>query len=413
MNNLNYLLSSASLLLSFLAFGQQESLNILFEFDKKNIDKSSQDKINDFLTFNFEKCDNISIEIIGHTDSIGSVSYNYQLGLDRANEISSYIKSNFTKIKIKTSVSKSENIPVHKLSHFKENRRVEIKSICDNIQSISEKEVTKSPTEINKSFENDTLITFENGTAMLINANTFYPNKIKDVDFKMTEVFTKTSMIINGMPTMTADGRCLESGGMIFSGASVNGSDVTPSDSITFRIPADQIDTTMQLWDVKVVNGDTMWVESELKLNFNAKGGYYEFKANRMPSINVDVPGAGIVSAGMDKLFDKLKEDDLVVKNRWYSMEKSYLVSDEKLIVLKGDLFHTKKTKYKPCEENERDILICLAERKGKLYMVVEPLGNFRYKKFWRRYIVKRKQYIEIEDISEYEDKIKSIFGDE
>lgn len=77
----------------------------------------------------------ISIEVVGHTDSVGSEAYNQALGLRRANAVSSYLISKGVDSSIIKIDSRGELEPVSSNKTEKgraENRRVKIKFTSSN-----------------------------------------------------------------------------------------------------------------------------------------------------------------------------------------------------------------------------------------------------------------------------------------
>ncbi len=65
--------------------------NIFFDFDKTELREDSYPELNRVVKF-LEENDNIDIEIGGHTDSIGEVSYNQNLSERRAESVADYIR---------------------------------------------------------------------------------------------------------------------------------------------------------------------------------------------------------------------------------------------------------------------------------------------------------------------------------
>lgn len=116
------------------------SSDATFKFNKSGINdllEGGKKELQDFvkeLPKVFEEV--IAIEVIGHTDQIGSDKYNYALGLRRARTVESYLKQLGVKSKIIAS-SKGEKepkvvLPVNKVTEalkakLQPNRRVEIK----------------------------------------------------------------------------------------------------------------------------------------------------------------------------------------------------------------------------------------------------------------------------------------------
>lgn len=208
---------------------------------------------------------------------------------------------------------------------------------------------------------------------------------------------------------MTADGRCLSSGGMILTQANVSGVPVSPSDSIPIRIPTSQIDTNMTLWDVKVVDGDTLWIESEIKMTYNEKEKYYEFKTSNMPNINIDAPVIGPVIGKIQGLF---KDKNTTIKARGKSYVECYLISDDELIVLRGDLIKPKKSYFAPCLTDPNDMVIAHLKKKDKEYYMIEPLGEIKLKRFFNHFVIRKRDLKSIHSYEEYEKMVREMCED-
>ncbi len=67
--------------------------NVLFGFDSYALNSGSYPTLNDLVTV-LNKYPDTNIEVQGHTDSVGSASYNQSLSEKRAGAVSDYLKSN-------------------------------------------------------------------------------------------------------------------------------------------------------------------------------------------------------------------------------------------------------------------------------------------------------------------------------
>lgn len=107
-----------------------QNKTIYFEFGQNSLEKTSKTKLEKLMSMVKEGAP-VELQIIGHTDAVGSEEKNYQLGLDRANAVKSYIslKGNIPSSLISVS-SEGELNPIE--SNFSAsgralNRRVEIR----------------------------------------------------------------------------------------------------------------------------------------------------------------------------------------------------------------------------------------------------------------------------------------------
>lgn len=103
---------------------------VLFDFDKYDIRKDAHKPLNK-LVRQLQEIPKAKIEIKGHTDAIGSSTYNMALGLNRANSVKNYLdkklngKGDFTYVT--TSFGKSKPVSENNdEAGMQQNRRVEI-----------------------------------------------------------------------------------------------------------------------------------------------------------------------------------------------------------------------------------------------------------------------------------------------
>ncbi len=101
---------------------QEKFSKVYFDFDSSTLSSSSKSalgSISDAL-----KATTRSITIAGHTDSVGATSYNYNLGLKRANKVKDFLVSQGADAAQITVVSEGEKNPA-KVGNRSMNRRVE------------------------------------------------------------------------------------------------------------------------------------------------------------------------------------------------------------------------------------------------------------------------------------------------
>lgn len=102
-----------------------------FDFDKTIIKPAGKQALDNLVT----KINNINLEVIvviGHTDSIGTDSYNMKLGMRRANAVRAYLINKGVEKNRIYSESKGESMPIadNKTAQGRaKNRRVEIEVI--------------------------------------------------------------------------------------------------------------------------------------------------------------------------------------------------------------------------------------------------------------------------------------------
>lgn len=76
---------------------------VKFGFDKTDISDTAKAALDEFAAPIVSGNENVYIEVQGHTDSVGSESYNEELGLERAEAVRRYLNMN-------------QHIPLHRMS---------------------------------------------------------------------------------------------------------------------------------------------------------------------------------------------------------------------------------------------------------------------------------------------------------
>ncbi len=374
---------------------------IYFDFDRYELRKESEQKLSELSNF-LLMVEDYKITISGHTDSLGKENYNLNLSEKRAEATRNYlIKNGLNETKLTwQSFGESKPIRLNSKERLRQhNRRVEIicaiepKVVIKNIISDS---MNKKP--VTKKFENDTIIRGEKGTELVLKEKTFYPYKINEIRFEIREVFSRGDMISEDLPTVDNNGNCLVSAGMVFLSATLNGKPVQPNKDSTFliRIPADNIDTAMKIYNVNSNGGATSWVQTNMKLTYDKTGAkFYEFKTDILSSYNLDcVPLLYQAVNLVAKLKAKFKEKGLVVKSRKMKYGKAYLTSDEIVMVSKGRLIKPKKVNFSPCSVRNNTVFVAVFDKKGQSYLVNKPLNQLKYKRFRNRYVIRKKDYV-------------------
>jgi outer membrane protein OmpA-like peptidoglycan-associated protein len=101
---------------------------ILFGFDSTNLAAAAKPDLNDLAT-SMNKNTNTELQIIGHTDSVGSDSYNQRLSENRAKAVANYLASQGVSSSRMATLGKGESEPVADNSSDAgraQNRRVQI-----------------------------------------------------------------------------------------------------------------------------------------------------------------------------------------------------------------------------------------------------------------------------------------------
>jgi outer membrane protein OmpA-like peptidoglycan-associated protein len=102
---------------------------VLFEFDKATLIATSVKELDELYTYLQER-PTFTIEIYGHTDSIGTPKRNKELSIERAKAVSDYLIAkglNVSRIKWFGFGSKKPIVPNDTEAQRKKNRRVEFR----------------------------------------------------------------------------------------------------------------------------------------------------------------------------------------------------------------------------------------------------------------------------------------------
>lgn len=107
--------------------------------------------------------------------------------------------------------------------------------------------------------DRDTVIESSGGMVLFIPAHAFNTNATT-VDFVLQEALTPATILYAGLSTITETGEALETGGMFYLDAYVNGKRVNLTKDLTVDIPSDPTKTGMHLYDgVKDSMGEIIW----------------------------------------------------------------------------------------------------------------------------------------------------------
>lgn len=243
------------LLLNLIQVHSQDTLrhSIYFDVNKYDLKATEKSSLDAFLK-KVDVLNILSIELSGHTDSDGSISYNQKLSQNRVKTVDVY----FAKLNLKTtgSLEFGELKPIDDNSKDEgkaKNRRVEVTIVVqaapriqDDIQDLYKQLEQKKQTfciDPNR----DTIIALDQGTIIAIQAGTFV-NQKGCVTISAKEVYKKSDMLLENLSTMS-NGKQLESGGMIYLEAtSTSGKLLYPSKDISIFMPTEDYKEDMKLF---------------------------------------------------------------------------------------------------------------------------------------------------------------------
>lgn len=210
-------------------FAQSKSATVLFDFDRYELKENEQTKLLNLLKSLADK-KITGIELSGHTDEIGSTTYNRSLSQNRLNTVEQFL-TNQGYTTFQKSEAKGEVVPVSTNKNAQGralNRRVEVivhfenaiveghKVEKDHISTLFA--LLKSPVQefcINP--KRDTVLIGKDKGIVAIKANTFFlssEDMKQCVRITLRENFSYSSILLDNLITLSDD-RILESDGMM------------------------------------------------------------------------------------------------------------------------------------------------------------------------------------------------------
>lgn len=336
-----------------------------------------------------------TVTIAGHTDAEGSDAYNLRLSKARMKAVEArLVKSGIGSERVIASAH-GEKQPLASNDDEKgmeANRRVELVLMLAPLKRAVEEEPVAI--ELPPAPAEDTVITGPLGTRLRMPKDAFCCDMSK-VKFEIDEIPGIGEMILNNLPTQTADGQCLASGGVLRVRATVDGKEVQPcaGKEIEITIPADRVDPEMQVYELKDRGGEEQWVESRVKIKDGSSGSRgYTFSTPRLFTCNIDkVPVAGQIAGVISKLAKP--ERGLVVRSRKMDYKRSFLASQQERMAVRGEVFVPRKVRFTPCSVQADALYTGIFERDGQTYLVAKPLAALRYKRLGNRYVVRKRDY--------------------
>ena len=273
---LNRFLLSAMFVLciSSIHYGQKEFSDLLFyEVDVHELNNKGQ-KTLDSLIHRFYSYNDYNLEIIGHADSLGTLSYNNKIAARRAASVEQYlISAGIPKSKIKV-VSRGSDDPLEN-RRFTDmdggDRRVEIISIAEVFSNVDELLDQLGPQMQYVSIDNtkDQNITLQDGTEIFVPAKALVyadgSGEVKGlVTIEVKESYEVIDFVAEDLHTKTADG-LLQTGGMIYINAKSGGRQVgiKKGNMLDITYPEKAVAAGMALYDAVQTDEGVSWSLSD------------------------------------------------------------------------------------------------------------------------------------------------------
>jgi co-chaperonin GroES (HSP10) len=278
----------------FCVYSQDDEITILFDKGQSELIFTEKSKIENFLS-SHTQC---KFEIIGYADNKGTLEKNVQLSLLRAEQVMKYLIYKGIKSENIEAIGGGQinDTELNKDERSRsQNRKVVISTLCDvKIPAVG---------DIDKNLQssNDTIIIGELGTIVKMDKRNFAGMDMKQVEIRLTEMYSYCDSIPDDLMTATSNGVCLRSGGM----AQIEVFYKKRSKKIMGRpievmIPVKDNDTTFQFYVAVRKGGNLLFEEAKGKIVSENGKKYYVFKQSRLVTINCDkpIPGCNIFEKG-------------------------------------------------------------------------------------------------------------------
>lgn len=338
---------------------------------------------------------NYKITLTGHADTTGNEKKNLDISKKRTTNVSNYLLSKRIDLaKIKSDYYGEQN-PIFSNSINEtriKNRCVVIDVEIENSVTIVTEKEKEAQANTSKKFENDTVIRGIGGTEIEIDAETFYPRKISEINFDVTEVYTVCDMLNNNVLTRAVNGECLTSAGMLFVKPTIAGVEVQPNKGklVKIKIPTKGgiLDKSMTLYGgVKNPDGTIVWKNLAPEISYQEQGNqFYVFKVDTLSTFNLDKPLGIICKKDGHKI--KIPGFRNVIITQTYPNER-YLSVAEKNTKRKFTLDKVVKDK-KPL------ITIIAFDKDDNPYLAQGPLNELKYRRWKDMYIVDKSYFKKI-----------------
>jgi len=381
------------LLLSLKAFSQSidsvisKSDFVYFEFNKYNLTSNADAKLNELLDF-AKVNKTVKINIIGHTDSIGTDSFNEKLSQNRAQTVYNYfIKNGNPKGMLSISFyGKTKPIEPNVTAEGRQkNRRVEIQIQYQVNPVIVKEDKPKNDTiKLETGGWNDTTFYGSQGTEVIVGKDFFKPYKTSDVSFTITEAFSPCQIISQGLNSMDTQNGCLQTAGMVSFNVTINSKEFKPDGKQTIEvwIPTKEPDKKMIIY----IPESEAWKSTKIKPEIKQKNGiyYYVFETELVNACN------------LDRLVGPCPPTGTIVKTKKFPNQKVYFNYGDATITT-GSLRKNKTHQMPNFETDKIPEITAIARTSACIYVAKKSADKIKFKARKNLYVLKRKDYIRIE----------------
>ena len=230
---------------------EKQSKMVLFETDKHELQLGARQTL-DSLIRAAQKLNDFQLNIIGHTDDVGSIDYNTALSKRRADAVKDYLVSRGIEGGFIALNYFGETRPLKKQQDAASrqlNRRVEVVMTNFIFNSIEELDsVLKSTTTQYFRVKPHTQVVLKgkSGTKILVNPTSLIDSEgnpiNEEVELQLIEAISKDQFLTNNLLTVS-NGKLLESGGMLnlkLESASGKQVQINPKNPLVVQLPTAQ-----------------------------------------------------------------------------------------------------------------------------------------------------------------------------
>ena len=281
--------------------------NIYFNSDEYTINAESESNIN-AIAEKLTLLNEYNLQIIGHTDQIGSSAYNIELSKKRAESVKQHlIDLGLMASNIEIAYRGESDLKFNGLddNSKQQNRRVEFVATGYVYDSVEEMVQQLESNDGDKHIVDpviDSKLTLTKGTEVSIPANAFChldgtPLMGGKVDLTFKEAFEYSDMVDERLYTQTED-QLLETGGMIYIEASQNGQPLRMQDgkSIELLFPVQEMKDGMELFTASEDENGIIWEETgEQITNVKEKPNTPPIKVDLSPLLDFAFADADIL----------------------------------------------------------------------------------------------------------------------
>ena len=381
-----------------LSYGQTQQERMLIHFD------SNEDRLGlfemrklDQLLAKIPEDQPVEVMINGHTDAVGSDTYNQRLSERRVAAVKDYLFSKRPELKLIEASGFSEFKPV------KSNKTDEGRAANRRVELFVRFKLPEAPVEIAKAeivdipevpMKNIHRYVGGKGTELLIPGGAFGEEiEVEDLEITFKEYFDIYEMMLEGLHLRDNNGNLLESAGMTYITATLDGQRVEPTGEIPLeiRLPIRAVrggyPERFQLYNL---NSSNLWELDNKEAALALEGNYLVGQTRSLGWKNGDT-----IVCPCDIDIEPVVTDFIEIKVRRTKDAEVFLMHNEKNSFAKLQQTRPKfhKNQYKVSRFGLVPTVVAFVKRAGGILFVEVPINLLKYKKRKNRYIIRKRDF--------------------